>query len=1030
MSPALRRSLALAISILVLPASPAGAVSGPLVSGYVADGPVFGFAVDGQGRAYLGGAFSHIGPRIGHGAVFSTSSSAPATDLPDINGDVNAAIADGSGGWFIGGSFSMVGGVARSDLAHIKADRTLDAAWNPGANNVVRALALSGGSLYVGGDFTRLADTGRGHLAKVSATTGALDTTFVPTVNSSVKAVAVIGSNVYVGTDGNTNIAAGGFPFLARYTTTDGSVDPSFAPNVDQVVRAFAVSGTTLYAGGGFTAAGGTGHRGLVKIDTTVTSPSPDSGVDTTWAPGTDQFGPSAGVFALQLVGAGDSDLIVGGLFSKISGSDRLGIGKVSTATTGALDPNWHPDTDSQEVRALALSGDDVVVGGNVFTTLGGQAHASLGKVSLSTGNASATWNPNTGATVNALAFSGAQLLAGGSFVSAGPDNVARNAIARLNADGTLDLGWDPNITIGFVKTMVVSGSNLFVGGNFQRVGGSIGTPNLVKISTSTGLRDSGWTPSPDGEIDALALSGSDLFVGGAFFNLGLTARSGLAKVATGDPATVDPSWNPNPGGGTVQALAVSGSDLFVGGSFAGFGGGAFFRNRIAKVSTTTGAVDPDWDPNASSTVWSLAVSGSDVFAGGNFTTIGGQNRAKLARIPAAGNGTADATWNPSVTSGGASVFGLAVDGNRLLAAGAFTTVGGQQRLGLARVATTGTGAVDAGLIPPLYGGGPPAAVAPWSASRLLVGGSFTNVGPYSLGGFAVYDLTPPTASITVPGEGGRYPQGKPVNAAYSCADPDGASNVVSCTGPVASGAAFDTSTPGAKTFAVTATDAGGDTGSQSVNYIVDASAPTVTVSSPAEGASLTKGQVVTADYACGDADGPSDVASCSGPVASGAPIDTSTAGTHTFTVTSADVAGNQATTAVSYTVSVPAVPDTTAPAITGWRIRPTSFRAASSGASVAATKKTPVGARVSYALSEAAPKVVVTVLQVRKGKKPLSLGRFTVKGKAGANRFQFTGRLNGGKLAPGRYRLSAQASDAAKNTSKAALADFRIVNK
>ena len=56
--------------------------------------------------------------------------------------------------------------------------------------------------------------------------------------------------------------------------------------------------------------------------------------------------------------------------------------------------------------------------------------------------------------------------------------------------------------------------------------------------------------------------------------------------------------------------------------------------------------------------------------------------------------------------------------------------------------------------------------------------------------------------------------------------------------------------------------------------------------------------------------------------------------------------------------------------------------------------------------------------------------GRFTVVGKAGANGFAFTGRVNGRKLAPGLYRLSAKATDAAGNTSKAAGANFRIVKR
>jgi hypothetical protein len=97
-----------------------------------------------------------------------------------------------------------------------------------------------------------------------------------------------------------------------------------------------------------------------------------------------------------------------------------------------------------------------------------------------------------------------------------------------------------------------------------------------------------------------------------------------------------------------------------------------------------------------------------------------------------------------------------------------------------------------------------------------------------------------------------------------------------------------------------------------------DTTPPAITITTPPEGASYARGQVVAADYACTDdginfmttiahqlgfptlndflafaAEHNSNVAppTCAGPVASGAPIDTSTPGPHTFTVTATDVA-------------------------------------------------------------------------------------------------------------------------------------------
>jgi hypothetical protein len=83
-----------------------------------------------------------------------------------------------------------------------------------------------------------------------------------------------------------------------------------------------------------------------------------------------------------------------------------------------------------------------------------------------------------------------------------------------------------------------------------------------------------------------------------------------------------------------------------------------------------------------------------------------------------------------------------------------------------------------------------------------------------------VPDTTAPVVTITSPQDAGSYTVGASVAAQYSCAD---ASVVQSCAGPAATGAAIDTSTPGAYTFTVTGVDAAGNTSSSTVSYTVAA---------------------------------------------------------------------------------------------------------------------------------------------------------------------------------------------------------------
>jgi hypothetical protein len=83
----------------------------------------------------------------------------------------------------------------------------------------------------------------------------------------------------------------------------------------------------------------------------------------------------------------------------------------------------------------------------------------------------------------------------------------------------------------------------------------------------------------------------------------------------------------------------------------------------------------------------------------------------------------------------------------------------------------------------------------------------------------------------------------------------------------------------------------------------IDPTPPTISISAPADGASYLQHTSVTASYSCADEAGGSGLASCLGTVATGAKLDTSTPGTHAFTVTAADHAGNVAGRTVHYNV-------------------------------------------------------------------------------------------------------------------------------
>jgi hypothetical protein len=86
----------------------------------------------------------------------------------------------------------------------------------------------------------------------------------------------------------------------------------------------------------------------------------------------------------------------------------------------------------------------------------------------------------------------------------------------------------------------------------------------------------------------------------------------------------------------------------------------------------------------------------------------------------------------------------------------------------------------------------------------------------------------------------------------------------------------------------------------------VDKKPPTITLQKPLNGEVFQKGSFITAAYTC--TDGGSGVSTCSGTVPNGTAIDTSTAGTQSFTVTTSDMVGNTNNVRVMYTVQTGAV--------------------------------------------------------------------------------------------------------------------------
>ena len=286
--------------------------------------------------------------------------------------------------------------------------------------------------------------------------------------------------------------------------------------------------------------------------------------------------------------------------------------------------------------------------------------------------------------------MSGTTIYAGGSFTTIG--GISANRIAQLNGTTWSTLGSGPGNGVNpanlgdpcAVYALAVSGTDLFVGGVFAQASGVASgfANNIVKWNGSTFSALSTGTTFCDGAciqiaggVFALAVSGTDLYVGGAFNNRGI----GIAKwngVWSALGSGIDVT-----GFNNVTALAASGANIYVGGNFAGAGGIANTKN----IAIWDGSAWSALDSGMNAPVFALTVSGTSLYAGGDFTATTAIPADRIAKW-----NTSTSTWSTLGTGINGNVYALAFFDGALFAGGDFITAEGdvvnQSPCGTARI--------------------------------------------------------------------------------------------------------------------------------------------------------------------------------------------------------------------------------------------------------------------------------------------------------------------------------------------------------
>jgi hypothetical protein len=528
---------------------------------------------------------------------------------------------------------------------------------------VAYALESDGTNIYLGGTFTNAGGTTVNNLAKWNGSSwSALGSGIDSGV---VRALLYQSGRLYVG--GSFTNTSG--PVFTNLAVWDGvALGPWF--QVNRGVRDFLSDGTNIYVSGEFTTLAGQSLSRIARFD----------GVN--WFPlgtGVAGFGvtlPSS-VFKMgfgpggRLIAAGNFNMMGDVGVSHVAAWDGI-----SWSGLGA-DKSKGLTHFNRSVNSSLARGTDLYVGG-LFTEAGDKVVNGIARwdgsnwFTLGTG-LTGTFTPSSvPTTARALTFVQSTLYVGGNFTNAG--GIPAKGLARWNGTSWSGFG-DADAT---VRALAYDFQAVWVGGNFTNIAG-LTSPGLAMYIPAGGWVSAGILSGGTRSVNALARDGQNIYVGGSFTSISGTP---LTNIARWNGSTLVPLGNGL--NNTVNALVASNGIVYAGGTFTFAGGVAV--NRIARWDGSS------WSPlgsgvagpTASTTVSSLLLRDSDLYATGTFTNAGGVVTLGLAKWDGA-------TWSAPFGSGligspgTANATTLAFIGNDLYVGGQFAFAGDKPSIFFAR---------------------------------------------------------------------------------------------------------------------------------------------------------------------------------------------------------------------------------------------------------------------------------------------------------------------------------------------------------
>ena len=252
-------------------------------------------------------------------------------------------------------------------------------------------------------------------------------------------------------------------------------------------------------------------------------------------------------------------------------------------------------------------------------------------------------------------------------------------------------------LLVGFISFLVALVGLLMAAGATASPAAAVVAP-VEQRSTAGVTADGLPTVQIDGVVWDQEIVGDTVYAGGQFTNarpagaaagVNQSARSNILayNIRTGELITsFAPVLN-----GVVKDITASpdGSRIYVGGNFTTVNGTN--RYRLAAFSTSTGALITTFAAGVNAGVNAITVTSTAVYVGGAFTTVGSASRPHLAAFNP--NNGALLGWAPTVDNGGVNAMVVTPDKTKVIVAGSFGIVNASTATGLASIDIT-TGAL------------------------------------------------------------------------------------------------------------------------------------------------------------------------------------------------------------------------------------------------------------------------------------------------------------------------------------------------